>query len=133
MFDSLPVRAVGLKSRAPTSEDVGRDVEVGTGLSTPVIPLHSQLEANTAAAKGSPESFSNENGASRPRVGVTDGRDNETTLGVMVGSTDGEGGGGVGTAEKSSRCVGIESGDPATTGVSTTSKGYARGELGGAS
>jgi hypothetical protein len=128
-----------MNSRAPMSKGVGADAEVGAGLSSPVISFHSQLGASTAAANGSPESFSNENGASRPGVGVAGGLDNETTLGVMVGSscamgtddatTEGEVGGGNGTAETSSMSAGVESRGPATGSVGTASKPSARGEL----
>lgn len=121
------------------SEGVGTD-EVGPGLSTPVVSLHPQLGASTAAANGSPESFSNENGASRPGVGAADGLDNDTAMGIMVGSsfamgtegatTEGEVGRGNGTSSTSS---GVKSGGPATIDVGATSKAYARGELGGAS
>lgn len=120
----------------------GGDADAGTGFSTLVVSLHSQLGASIAAANGSPESFSNENGASRLGVGAADTLD-KTALGTMVGSscamgtedatTEGEVGGGNGTAETSSMSTGVESGGPATGGVGTLSKAYTKGELGGAS
>ena len=122
------------------SGGVGGDGEPGIGLSTSVASFHTQLGASIAAANGSPESFSNENGASRLGAGAANGIGNETALGIMVGSscamgtedatTAGEVGGGNGMAETSSMSAGVESGGPAT---GATSKAYARGELGGAS
>ena len=119
---------------------VGRDAGAGTGLPTLAVSLHSQLEASIAAANGSPESFSNENGASRLGVGAADSLD-KTALGSMVGSscaigtedatTEGEVGGGNGTAETSSMFTGVESGGPAIGRGGTTSNAYARGELDG--
>ena len=143
MLDNLPMGAVGLKSRAPMRGGAGRDGRLGTGLSTPVVSLHAQLGASIAAANGSPESFSDENGASRPGAGAANGIGNETALGIMVGSscamgtedatTEGEVGGGNGTAETSSMSAGVESGSPATGSVGAISNAFARGELGGAS
>lgn len=125
------------------SEGVGRDGGPGTGLSTPVVSLHSQLGASIAAANGSPESFSNENGASRLGADAANGIGSGTALGIIVGSswamgtedatTAGEVGGGNGTEETSSMSTGVESGSPATGSVGTTSEAYARGEMGGAS
>lgn len=125
------------------SGGAGRDGELGTGLSTPVVSSHCQLGGSIAAANGSPESFSNENGASRSGAGAANGIGNETALGIMVGSscaigtedamTEGEVGGGNGTAETSSMSAGVESGGPAAGSVGATSEAYAKGELGGAS
>jgi hypothetical protein len=122
---------------------LGAGMGLGTGLSAPVVSLQSQLGASIAAANGSPESFSNENGASRFGAGAASGIGNGTSLGIMVGSscamgtedamTEGEVGGGNGTAETSSMSAGVESGGPATGGAGTTSTAYVRGELGGAS